>query len=628
MASWRVGRVWLLAVAAVPCACTDLLGIDPPIEDGGAILDAPPVDANEASADQSMPSPEAAPPGFDASGVALVVNPSQVSFAYETMPQTVTVSNLGTAPSPPLIVTLVGDTTDFLIVQTSCTGALAAGTSCTVTLGVQTTATTGATALLRVGGSGVFAYASIQGPAGASGSSSSSSSGGPSDGGSSSGGGGSGSSGGAPPVATPIQTLSGSAFDVWGVTSQDLVVASASGATMLVAAPLDGGMIAWAIPTVPSAVRVIGDEVFAWQGSTLTVVSPAGGVQTLSTTSQAPFAAVYGTSLFFLDDVSGTSANLAELALTTTGYVKVVVSPIVLPATPVMFDPCNPVVQATPGSIFIGACVGGTGPFAESIWNVDITGTPTLVAAAVSPVWGADAMGHHIFVTVAAGGGEVVDATGNFVATLDTDVTQGMMLPSGDAAVYVASGSLRRNTVPAGTPTTLATGVAGLWGLSPSGAYALFYGATPVSTPPLGQLTDLRLVATDGSSPGPVGFAGGGIPGAPITFTTDETYVAWVSIDESSTTMFDVNVASTSSGMNVQLAPPIVTSPPNWPLAAQGTNLVYVSTAPGLLATFDTATAQADVLAAQVGPSFALTPTRDVVVYSQSNLGVVWEPLP
>ena len=86
-------------------------------------------------------------------------------------------------------------------------------------------------------------------------------------------------------------------------------------------------------------------------------------------------------------------------------------------------------------------------------------------------------MGHFVFVAGAAGEGEVVDAMGNFVATLDTNVAQGMMLPSGNAAVYVASGSLRTNTVPAGTPTTLATGVAGLWGLSPSGGYALFYDA-------------------------------------------------------------------------------------------------------------------------------------------------------
>ena len=92
--------------------------------------------------------------------------------------------------------------------------------------------------------------------------------------------------------------------------------------------------------------------------------------------------------------------------------------------------------------------------------------------------------------------------------------------------------------------------------------------------------------------------------------------------------MFDVNVASTSTGMSVDLGPPIVTTPPNWPVAAQGTNLVYVSTTAGFLATFDTATAQAEILAAQVGPSFALTPTLDSVVYSVGTDGVFWEPLP
>src|ERR1700722_3463876 len=60
-ASWRIGRVWLLAAAALPCACTALLGIEPPIEDAGATLDAAAVDA---LIDQAA-LPEGGPTGVD-----------------------------------------------------------------------------------------------------------------------------------------------------------------------------------------------------------------------------------------------------------------------------------------------------------------------------------------------------------------------------------------------------------------------------------------------------------------------------------------------------------------------------------------------------------------------------------
>ncbi len=94
-----------------------------------------------------------AAPGDAASGDAapgestLAIAPANLDFGAVRVsmvsdPVTVTVANTGTATSPPLEATVIGtDATAFALVDTTCTGALAAGTTCSarVTFAPQTT---------------------------------------------------------------------------------------------------------------------------------------------------------------------------------------------------------------------------------------------------------------------------------------------------------------------------------------------------------------------------------------------------------------------------------------------------------------------------------------------------------
>src|SRR5271163_2032166 len=112
------------ALAAAPCGCSELLEADtlgerPELVEAGATVDASRDAPVDAAPDRETPS------AFDASGVALLVNPSQIVFtppvasAGPASPQTATVMNAGTASSPPISASVQLDTTDFYVMQSS-----------------------------------------------------------------------------------------------------------------------------------------------------------------------------------------------------------------------------------------------------------------------------------------------------------------------------------------------------------------------------------------------------------------------------------------------------------------------------------------------------------------------------
>jgi hypothetical protein len=721
----RAPLVAVLALTVAPSACGELLGADAPEElsEAGAILDASrdaPVDA----APDRKTHPDAA---LDASGVALLVDPSQIVFtapvgsAAAPSPQTALVVNAGTAPSPPLSASVQLDTTDFYVMQSSCSMALQPDASCSVTVGARASAT-GQTAALKVGGDGVYAYASILGPPGTGLEFTPGSCLFPAtDVGSISHCGlylvNNGSTTLPAPTLSIVQPAPAFAFDNGPPSCQSPflpgsscaialsfepplpndapylgTLTAAAGADVATAALLggttqpeddggtadtgspDGGppppppllpgpgwnilgseenrIIAWGNPAGVDAVSLSGsttpitgfdplpvietqiadDTVFLWlnTGTDLTVWTPATGPQAVSTSSAPIFDAAYGNVVFFLDgwDATTATANLDEVTLggPDGGSAPQVIAVVTLSsASPTAFDPCTPRWQSTSSRLYLGACIGGTGPFDESLWSFDGTGGAVPIATGIAPGWGADSAGDLVFVATSAGIGQVIGPSGNLVTTLDTGVTEGAMLLTGSQAVYVARGALWVNDVSANMPGQLADSAAGLWGLSPDGTYALYYDTARTSTSPLGPTGDIWLASTDVAIP--MSFELTAEQDAvPWVFTADESHVSWV-VPTSGAMSYATTIASTVTGMTT--AGPLALHPQGLPQGIVGATLLYQQmgadpNTPDLHA-LDTSSSTDTLLASGTNPGFVwLDPTLAAYATDQGSAAGVY----
>ncbi len=710
----------MLVLTVAPCACGELLGADTPeaLSEAGAIVDA----SRDAPVDAAADRKTNADAAFDASGVALLVNPSQIVFTpplgsagATPPPQTAIVVNAGTAPSPPISASVQIDTTDFYVMQSSCSKPLEADASCSVTVGARASAT-GEAAMLKVGGDGVYAYASILGPgtglafeappcqfspvdpgsaslctlvldnngpttlpapmfsivqqppgtafsfdngppscpspfapgsscavtltfappatmsfpylatlsatAGADTASAGLEGFTPDEG--DSGGTDTGSAAGPPPL------LSGPDWSVLGVTSTGTAIVS--GLPGIFAVQLPDGPSAPFTAIQPSATDVVGNTVFVWSngGSDLLLWS-SGPALPAATASLPIFAAVYGQVAYFLDDWDSTTetADLVSLTLDGpdgSGAGQVIATVTLSSASPTAFDPCTPRWQATTAALYLGACVGGSGQFAESVWTLDPTGTATPVATGVAPMWGADAAGDRVFVATSSGQGQVLGPTGNLVATLDTGVTEGVMLADGQHAVYVAGGSLWQGSISASVPVQLADNAAGLWGLSPTEAVAVYYDTARTGTSVLGPTGDIWL--TPLVVPAPFQLATS--QAVPWAFTTDETHLSWLPAPPTAPATVYPTVISPTAGPSTSSLK-IMSVPAGLPLPVGGSTLVYQLMAPPYpeLRAIDTSTSTDSVVVSQTDPGFALSgPLLVYAVPAGAGAGVYVVPRP
>jgi len=434
--------------------------------------------------------------------------------------------------------------------------------------------------------------------------------------------------------------LPGSGFQVWGVKSNgQAIVTSLVPPQPVFAVPVDGGTPTTVLSSLPSQdALVVDDVVLVWSvasGSNspaLTIWDGVDPATLASTSSLAGFGAVYGGFAYVVGNVTGSTGDLVQVTLGTP-FTTTVVETIELPQYGTL-DPCFPKSQLTTGALYLGVCAAGDGgSVGVSVDAFDVKGVRTSIATGVASGWSADTAGDRVFVATSSGAGQVRDATGNIVVTVDQNVSEGAMLPSGTAAIYVSSGSLWRAA--AQSPpmaVSLAAVAGGLWGLSPTGAYALY--STTARTGPgdgLGPTADLVLVPTAGGASVTLSSSPAT---APVAFTTDESHETWIVTSAS-------EIPSLYAGATAGGAQPVLLGqslPDVVPLG--GSKLVYGN----LKLPFQSATLTADVYILDVNADagqgtlavsganfpYAVTPALDAVVYGSdtSMPGLYVQPLP
>jgi len=406
---------------------------------------------------------------------------------------------------------------------------------------------------------------------------------------------------------------------VWGITDGGQILASQTSApevfTVSTTPMTSGAACTNCSSTSPVyAMGVSGQTAFIWTADgALTLWDPTSGdARQASSASQAGVAATYGALAYFVDGQDLVQAPLADPSSKT----------ILGSATPVpagLTTPC-PRLQVSPAGLYAATCSPADGGAPTNVlvdlWRFDPSGAATAIGSGVSASWSIDGAGDRIFMITAAGTGQVLDASGSLLATVDSNVTDGRILPSGQAVVYVALDTLWQANVASPMPVVLDSPAAGIWLTSPTGAYVLYY-QRPLALAGGGYvpMSDLHVVETS-NAPKPETVSAADC--MPTTFTSDETRLSWFeSTDAGAMTAAFV---STPIPPDVQL---LTDSPVSSPQAAGGAVLVYnvnVGQVKPDLRVVDTSVLSTDrLIAAGANRQFLVTPDLGSVVYSTDN---------
>jgi hypothetical protein len=425
-------------------------------------------------------------------------------------------------------------------------------------------------------------------------------------------------------VAPPVGKLiaSGNSLSTRGVTSDGYEIYSDDYALQLYAVPLAGGS-SQTIAALGSNfwVTVVGKVVFAWSNVTgadvgsLTTWSSANGAHAIAPASFGILGASSpdGSQVLYVANVDAQGQTGDVVVSNTDGS----------GATTLLHGQqltgCYPQMGFAGSYAIASHCdtARGAGPsttissFASSGWT-----RADLVTNAEN-VWSADTAGTIVLVST-GGGVSVVPIGGGAGTTIDSSGFMGQLIQGGNMVIYgTTTGDLRVSPTKAPSPTTLASGFGGFYGISPSQGSVLYYdnqaatGTDMYLTSMIPQGTPQTLTAS----------TNGAVNGDP--FTADSSYALYSTGNDVCTGAATFAAFSVSGGSSIPLGTNVWG---DW--SATGAKVIfndnYVATG-GLR--FGRADVKAVDLAAGATPTLVvsqadavidMSPAGDQVIYSWS----------
>jgi hypothetical protein len=162
-------------------------------------------------------------------------------------------------------------------------------------------------------------------------------------------------------------------------------------------------------------------------------------------------------------------------------------------------------------------------------------------------VWSADTAGTIVLAST-GGGVEVVPIGGGAATMIDSSGFMGQLILGGQAVVYsTVSGALRRSSTTAPSPMTLASGVGGFYGFSPSWASVLYYQNQSSGG------TDLYLSSTTAAGSQRTISSSQDVAVNGDAFTADSMYALYSTSSNVCTGAATFNALAVSGGSPVQL---------------------------------------------------------------------------
>ena len=438
---------------------------------------------------------------------------------------------------------------------------------------------------------------------------------------------------GSQPPPAGKQLVSG-AFIMRGMTSDGWAVYSDVQTLRLHAVPISGGDAQDIVSLGDDfAISIWGKTVFAWSHKNaasvgpLTVWTSSGGPHAVSSSSLAPWVAATmdGSHLLYLDAVDPTGQTGSLVAASAGGA-----SPhtLLTGLTGLSTGGCQALLGFAGSYALAAHCAAGATRATISSFDTSAWKQADLAVGAADS-WVTDPAG-TILLTATSAGTVVVPLGGGSPTIIDASGSTGVLVDNGQTAIYGASTSmLRRSAVSSPSPTTLVgSGVAGLYGVSPDGRFALYYSMQDAHT----LVSDLYLTSatTPGATTTLSSTENAGVFGD--AFTTDGSHVLYgTGYDATSQTMtIDALALGSASNGTMQAAgvgaSPTVLTHTGWVVwAATGAKVVYSdqfdATGPRAdIRSTDTSTSGAStLLVSQADVDFFLSPAHDQVVYTWSQ---------
>jgi len=403
-----------------------------------------------------------------------------------------------------------------------------------------------------------------------------------------------------------VRLRGGEGFTIQAITSDDYVIYS-DPSSMWWAQSVGGGS---AIPLVITGsdphIRADGTVAFIWHGASpqrLGVWSAAAGYHHVSDFSATWVGASSrdGAHILFSDHVVGNTVDLVGANIDLSQSSTLV--------SRVDSYGCGVgLAFLSPSTAITAYCPAAGSPARLDLWNVANWTATNLRSDLSQPVWwSTNAAGTRVFTSLATGPGVVIEIGGNSTL-IDTDVKRGVLTSNGDSAIYQNSTDLRRASVSAPAPTTLAINeVMNFWAIAPDESKVLFFGAT----------NDLHLASA--IAPGPSTLLGPVVTLSGDQFTADSSLALYF--------VFSAQTGEVSSLSAAGLggAPRIIAGQGRNPRALSGTTIVYWdfhggSSILGDLKRVDVKQTplSAELLVSDVDPLTFLTSARDQIVYTSN----------
>jgi hypothetical protein len=321
-----------------------------------------------------------------------------------------------------------------------------------------------------------------------------------------------------------------------------------------------------------------------------------------------------GSQILYLDGVDSTGQQGNLVAAGAGGASP---HPLLTGLTGLSTDGCQAVLGFAGSYAIVPHCSGGgTSPTLSSFDTA--TWRPVDLATGATNAWSTDP-GGTLLLTATGAGTVVVPLGGGSPTVIDPSGSAGWLVDGGATAIYGApGGALRSSPVSSPSPTTLVTsGFGGLYGVSPDGKLALYYGKRDPKT----LVSDLYLTSTSmaGATTTLNGTQTAGVFGD--AFTVDGSHLLYgTNVDTSAQTM-TLNVLAPGGG-----SPRVLTST-GWVIwASTGAKVVYAEDVAfnGLhpnvdIRSLDTSQGgDATLLVSRGDADFFFSPAHDRLVYTWS----------
>jgi hypothetical protein len=355
-------------------------------------------------------------------------------------------------------------------------------------------------------------------------------------------------------TAAPVGTLlaSGNSLSARGVTSDGYEIYSDDYAFQLYAVPIAGGS-SQTIASLGSNfwVTVVGQVVFAWSNVTgaavgaLTVWSSAAGSHALDPASFGILGSSSpdGSQVLYVGnvDAQGQTGDVFVASTNGSGSTRLLQGQ--------QLTGCFPQLGFAGSYAIATHCdvAPGTGPSATISSFASPAWTRADLATNAENIWSADNAGTIVLAST-GGGVMVVPIGGGAATTIDSSGFMGQLILGGQAAVYsTVTGNLRRSAVTAPSPMTLASGVGGFYGFSPSWGSVLYYQNQATNG------TDLYLSSTAMAGSQQTISTAQNVAVNGDAFTTDSNYALYSTSNNVCTGAAAFNALAVSGGSPIPL---------------------------------------------------------------------------